>query len=124
AAGNPVARNLDINIVDEATGVASKYILRYEPGVGPLGASRSLQDLVDAINTGSAGSFTVHGPDGVGSPIANFSAQLVSVDGGVRLLLEANDGYSVDFTRALDTRPSAEARNAATWTPGAPTVDL
>lgn len=124
AAGNPVARNLDINIVDQATGVASKYILRYDPGVGPIAATRSIQNLVDAINTGSAGGFTVHGPDGVGSPIADFSAQLVSVDGGVRLLLEADDGYSVDFTRALDTQPSAEARNAATWTPGAPTVDL
>ena len=53
ANGNPTSANLTINVVDNTNGVAEKYTIRYEPGVMPTPAGRSLKDLVDAINTGS-----------------------------------------------------------------------
>jgi flagellar hook-associated protein 1 FlgK len=117
-------RNLTINLLGGATGVAAKYIVRYDPGAGPVPATRSLKDLVDAINTGSGGGFTVYGPQGVGSPITGLTASAVPVSGGLRLDLKAVTGSSIDFSRALDTVPSAEAWNAATWTAGSPSVAL
>jgi hypothetical protein len=50
ANGAVVARNLTLNVLDSATGLARKYTLRY----GGSG-TRSLDDLISAINTGKGG---------------------------------------------------------------------
>lgn len=117
-------RNLTINVYDTNTGIAMKSIVRYDPGLAFPPAGRSLKDLVDAINTGTGGGFTVYSPQGVGLPIANLTATAIPVSGGLRLSLAADDDFTVDFSRSLDNRPSSEAWNAATWTVGSPTVDL
>jgi len=83
-----------------------------------------MRDLVDAINNGSSGGFTIHGPQGVGLPITNISAVAIQVSGGLRLSVEAAAGHSLDFSRALDTKPTAELQNAATWTAGSPELTL
>jgi len=124
ADGSPRATTLSINVVDQASGIASKYLLQYDPGVSQPYTTRSLQNLVDAINTGSGGGFTLIGPDGSGVGITNLTASLVPVDGGVRLSLSAANGHSVDFSSAQDVRPSDHTRNALTWTAGSPTVDV
>ena len=111
-------RDLTINIRNDATGIATKYILRYEPGAGPSPAGRSLQNLIDAVNTGSGGGFSLYPPQ---AGIPGLTATAIPVDGGVRLELKAAAGLSLDFSRSLDTRPSAEAWNAG-WT--GPAVDL
>ncbi len=114
ANGNPVARNLTINVLDNATGVAQKFTVRYDPTTGS--GSRSLSDLVTAINTGrSLGGFTVY-PPGAGG-VGGVSARIVSADGGDRLTLSAASGKSIDFSGALDTRPASSA-----WTGGDATV--
>ncbi|TVR47169.1 MAG: flagellar hook-associated protein FlgK [Planctomycetota bacterium] len=107
AAGNPTATNLTINVLNTTTGVAEKYTLRYEPGSLPTPASRSLQDLVNAINTGKGGGFSVHPPTAGGIP--NLQAKALPVDGGFRFSLGATDGHSVDFSRSLDLEPAARA---------------
>ena len=56
---------------------------------------RSIRDLVEAINTGSGGGFTVHPGAGVG--ISGVSAELAPVDGGYRLRVSADNGKTVDF---------------------------
>ncbi|TVR14856.1 MAG: hypothetical protein EA401_03735 [Planctomycetota bacterium] len=101
--GNPQSTNLSINIMNTATGVAEKYTIRYEPGGVPA-ASRSLNDLISAINTGRGGGFSVHPP--VAGGIPHLKAHALSVDGGHKLSLQAADGYAIDFSRSLDTRPS------------------
>lgn len=103
SAGNPVVRDLTINLRNTATGVATKYIVRYDPGAGS--DTRSLQDLVQAINTGSGGGFTVIPANAIG--IANLSARAAPVDGGYQLQLTAATGYTLDFSQALDTSPAA-----------------
>lgn len=111
-------RDLTINVRDNATGIATKHVIRYEPGSGATPASRSLQNLIDAVNTGSGGGFTLLPPQ---AGIPGLTATAIPVDGGVRLELRAAAGSSLDFSRALDTRPSAEAWNAG-WS--GPAVDL
>lgn len=112
------ARDLTINVRNDATGIATKYIIRYEPGAGATPAGRSLQNLIDVVNTGSGGGFSLQPPQ---AGIPGLTATAIPVDGGVRLELRAANGSSLDFSRALDTRPSAEAWNAG-WT--GPAVDL
>jgi flagellar hook-associated protein 1 FlgK len=106
------ARDLTINVVDNATGVSTKYIVRYSPGIGPVPATRSLDDLIAAINTGSGGGFSIHPPQ---AGIPSLTASALAVDGGVRLELRADPGHSLDFSRSLDSRPSSEPWNSA-WT--------
>lgn len=108
--GNPQATNLTINMLNTVTGMADKYTVRYEPGGVPA-ASRSLNDLISAINTGRGGGFSVHPP--VAGGIPNLKAHALSVDGGHKLSLQAADGYAIDFSRSLDIQP---ARGA--WTGG------
>lgn len=102
AAGNATARNLTINIRDTATGEARKYVLRYDPAVG--NGSRSLSDLVTAINSGSGGGFTVLGGEGIG--VSGLSAKAVAVEGGWQLQLATTSGSTVDFSPALDLQPT------------------
>lgn len=111
-------RDLTINVRNNSTGIATKYIVRYEPGVGASPAGRSLQNLIDAVNNGTGGGFSVHPPQ---AGIPGLTAIAIPVDGGVRLELQAVAGSSLDFSRSLDTRPSAEPWNAG-WT--GPAVDL
>jgi flagellar hook-associated protein 1 FlgK len=116
ANGNPVARNLTINVYDPATDTAQKYTLRYDPATG--GGVRSLDDLVSTINSGrstQAGGFTLYPPSAGG--VAGVVAKKVPVDGGYKLELIAQAGKSIDFSAALDTQPTAGA-----WTSGATTV--
>lgn len=103
AAGNPTARNLTINIRDTATGEARKYTVRYDPAQGT--GTRSLQDLVQAINTGSGGGFAVLSDDTIG--IAGLSAKAVAVADGWQFQLATATGYSVDFSQALDQKPGS-----------------
>jgi flagellar hook-associated protein FlgK len=114
ADGNSVARNLTINVLDNATGIAQKFIIRYEPGSGSTPASRTIDDLVSAINSGRGGGFSVE-PGGAG--VTGITATALSVSGGLRLALTADSGKSIDFSRALDLRPSDTA-----WTSGTVTV--
>ena len=114
ADGNPSATNLTINVVDNTTGVAEKYTIRYEPGMLPTPASRSLKDLVDAINTGRGGGFEVYPPTAGGIP--NLEAQALSVDGGYRFSINAQNGFSVDFSRSLDLQPANRAWTSASVT--------
>jgi flagellar hook-associated protein FlgK len=107
ASGNAVARNLTINVFDEVNGSAQKFIVRYEPGSTIPVASRSLDDLVEAINTGTGGGFTVHPPRLGG--VAGVTARTVSVSGGLSLQLDAGPGFSIDFSSALDLRPADAA---------------
>lgn len=101
ALGNPVARNLTINLVDSTTGEARKYTVRYDPASNT--GTRSLQDLVSAINTGEGGGFTVYPPDAIGIP--GLSAKAVAVENGWQLQLTAAPGKTIDFSPALDQRP-------------------
>ncbi len=114
ANGNPVARNLAINVYDPATGAAQKYTLRYDPASGDGG--RSLADLIAAINTGrSAGGFTLYPQNAAG--ISGVLATEVPTNGGYQLRLAARGGQTIDFSPALDTQPAVGA-----WTSGATTV--
>lgn len=113
--GGSVARNLTINVFDPATGTAEKYILRYEPGPGVVAASRTLDDIVSAINSGRGGGFSLHPPRDGG--MAEVTASLISSDGGVRLQLTASGGKAIDFSRSLETRPADKA-----WTGAGVTV--
>lgn len=101
AAGNLTERNLTINVRDTVTGVASKYVVRYDPASGS--ESRSLQDLVQAINTGRGGGFSVIPSDAIGIP--GVSAKAVAVEGGYQLQLTAGSTKAIDFSPALDLRP-------------------
>ena len=100
-AGNAVARNLTINVRDTATGEARKYTVRFDPA--QENGTRSLQDLVTAINTGSGGGFTVVGDDAIGIP--GLSAKAVAVADGWQFQLTAGTGLSIDFSPALDQQP-------------------
>ncbi|HYE06079.1 MAG TPA: flagellar basal body rod C-terminal domain-containing protein, partial [Planctomycetota bacterium] len=104
------ARNLTINVLDTATGIATKHVVRYEPGSDPIPASRSLDDLVSAINSGRGGGFSVHPPS---AGIPGIGARVVPVDGGLKLELTADAGMSIDFSPALDVRPAAAAWTGA-----------
>ena len=110
-AGNDIARNLTLNVLDTATGIAEKYTLRYEPGTGLVPNGRSLNDIVEAINTGRGGGFSVYPPSEGG--IDGVTAKAVTVGNGVRLQLVADTGLSIDFSPALDLRPAD-----ASWTGG------
>lgn len=103
AAGNLTERNLTINVRDSASGTARKYTVRYDPASGS--ESRSLQDLVQAINTGRGGGFSVLPADGIGIP--EIQARAVAVDGGYQLQLSAASGKTIDFSQALDLRPAS-----------------
>ena len=103
AAGNAVARNLTINVHDTVSGEARKYTVRYDPANGT--GSRSLADLVSAINTGVGGSFTVVPANGIGIP--GVSAKAVSVDGGWQFQLSAGTNKTIDFSPALDLKPGS-----------------
>jgi flagellar hook-associated protein 1 FlgK len=107
ADGASVPRNLTINVLDTATKVARKYVLRYDPGSGPIPATRSAEDLVAAINTGKGGGFTLY-PAG-NSGIPNVSARLASVSDGFKVQLQGASGTSIDFSRSLDLQPAASA---------------
>ena len=113
--GNQVPKDLTINVYDTATKVATKYTLRWNPAQG--NGSRSLDDLVTAINTGAGGGWTLYPPTANG--VAGVSAQKVQVDGAFHLQLKgASPTTSIDFSKALDLQPSASA-----WTgTGAVTV--
>ena len=113
--GNLIARNLTINVLDRSSGVASKFTVRWDPA--QANGSRSLDDLIAAINTGVGGGFTVYPPSANG--VTGLSARKVQVDGGYRLELQtANANAALDFSQALDLRPSTSA-----WTgTGAMTV--
>jgi flagellar hook-associated protein FlgK len=101
AAGNLIPRNLTINVRDTATGEARKYTIRYDPATE--NGTRSLSDLISAINTGSGGGFTVIPADGIGIP--GIRAKAVAVDGGYQLQLLADINTSIDFSPALDLQP-------------------
>jgi flagellar hook-associated protein FlgK len=104
--GTLTSRNLTINVLNTATGVAQKYTLKWNPAVN--GGSRSLDDLVSAINTGTGGGFTVFPPNSNG--VAGLNAQKTQVDGGYRLQLSTvGTSTSVDFSPALDLKPAASA---------------
>ena len=104
--GTAVARNLTLNVYNTEDDVAQKYTIRYEPGAGTP-ASRSMADLVAAINTGVGGGYTVHPPRPGG--ITGVTARAVSVSGGLNLQIEADSGYSIDFSQALDLEPVDQA---------------
>lgn len=101
ASGLPAARNWTINILDTVTGEARKYTLRYDPNTGD--GARSLANLVQAINTGQSGGFSVYPPDAVGIP--GLRAKAVAVDGGWQLQLAVDGNRSIDFSPALDLQP-------------------
>lgn len=107
ADGASVPRNLTINVYDPVAGTAEKAIVRYQPGAGVSPASRSLTDLVAAINSGRGGGFSVEPPRAGGVP--GVDARLLAVDGGFRLQLTADPGKRIDFSRSLDTQPAATA---------------
>ena len=113
ASGAVVPRNLTINVYDTATKLAQKHVLRYDPTTGTGG--RSLDDIVEALNTGHGGGFTLYPPGTSG--LAGVNARKAPVDGGFKLELQATNGLSIDFSIALDTKPSASA-----WTGGTVTV--
>ncbi len=102
AAGNAVARNLTINVRDTVTGEARKYTLRYDP-LNSTG-SRSLEDLVSAINSGSGGGFSVIPANGIGIP--ELRAKAVAVEGGWQFQLTAGTNQTIDFSPALDLKPA------------------
>ncbi len=103
--GTLTSKNLTINVLNTATGVAQKYTLKWDPAVNA--GSRSLDDLVSAINTGTGGGFTLFPPNSNG--VAGVSAHKAQVDGGFRLELTAAGTSSIDFSPALDTQPTATA---------------
>jgi flagellar hook-associated protein 1 FlgK len=108
ANGAVVARNLTLNVLDSATGLARKYTLRY----GGSG-TRSLDDLISAINTGKGGGFTLYPPGQAG--IDGVTARKVQVDSGYHLEISSTvAGRSIDFSQALDNQPSASAWTGAT----------
>ena len=113
--GALTVKNLTINVLNTATGLAQKYTLKWDPAVN--GGNRSLDDLVSAINTGTGGGFTLFPPTANG--VNGVSARKAQVDGGFRLeLATANNSTSIDFSSALDLQPTTSA-----WTgTGAVTV--
>lgn len=116
ASGVAVPRNLTINVFDPTSGTAQKYIVRYDPATA--GGTRSLDDLVSVINSGRStpgGGFTLY-PSSQGG-ISQVTARTVTVDGGARLELTAQNGRSLDFSRSLDLAPVATA-----WTGPATTL--
>ncbi len=115
ANGTAIARNLTLNVLNTLTGDATKYTVRYDPGSAAVPTSRSLDDLVQAINTGHGGGFTVYPPSAGG--VGDITARKVSVDGGFRLQLTAALNRSIDFSPALDLKASTSA-----WTGPAMTV--
>lgn len=108
--GIDIPRNLTINVYDTVEEVAKKYTVRYDPGPS-VPASRSLQDLVNAINSGSAGGFTVYPPSAGG--VTGVTARSVGVSDGLTFQLAADTRYSIDFSSSLDLRPSE-----GNWTGG------
>ena len=112
ANGQVTTRNLTMNVLDTASGLARKYTVRYDPAQG----SRSLDDLVSALNTGRGGGFTLY-PDRAAG-VDGVAARTVQVDGGLRLeVATTRPGLAIDFSQSLDNRPSATA-----WTGSAVTV--
>lgn len=101
-----------INAFDQVSGLASSYIVTYDTGSGPIAASRTLQDLVDAINTGSGGGFTL-----VPAAAGSLSASLVPSSGGYKLVIASTDSRSIDCGSAIDARPS-DAAPATQWAAG------
>lgn len=101
-----------INAYDAGTGVAEKYILRYDAGGGPVAASRSLQDIVDAINSGSGGGFTLFPAAG-----GVLTASLQPASGGYRLVIASTDGSTIDCGTAMDVRPS-DGASTSEWAAG------
>ncbi len=103
--GAATTRNLTINVLDTVTGVSAKYTVRYDPTSGD--GSRSLIDLVSAINTGRGGGFSLHPPL---AGITGVSASLAAADGGYRLQLRAaSTTTAIDFSPTLDNEPGRTA---------------
>lgn len=97
---------------DDATGLADAFILVYDAGSGPTAAGRTLQDLVDAINTGSGGGFSLQ-PPAAGA----LQASLVPSGAGYRLVISTSDGRTLDLGAAVDARPTDGAA-ATEWSTG------
>lgn len=105
--GNLTTKDLTINVYDTISKTAQKFTVRWDPAVNS--GSRSLDDLVSAINTGAGGGFTLYPPTANG--VTGLSAKKVQVDGGFKLELQtASPTSSVDFSQALDLQPTA-----STW---------
>jgi flagellar hook-associated protein FlgK len=107
-------QGLTINVYDPTTEVAQKFIVHYDPETGINPASRSMNDLVAAINTGQGGGFTVYPPTHAG--VTGLQAEMVPVDGGFRLHLQSETGKTIDFSPALDLQPLASAWHSPTMT--------
>ena len=105
---------LTINVYDPSTETAQKYMLHYDPGTGVNPASRSMNDLVQAINTGQGGGFTMYPPTQAG--VTGVQAEMAPVDGGFRLHLQADSGLTIDFSPALDLQPLANVWHSPTMT--------
>ncbi len=104
--GTLVAKDLTINVYNPTTKTAAKFTVRWDPA--QANGSRSLDDLVAAINTGTGGGFTVYPATANG--VTGVMARKVQVDGGFRLELKTVDpAQSLDFSQALDLRPSAQS---------------
>ena len=120
-------RDLTINVRNNSTGIATKYIVRYEPGVGASPAGRSLQNLIDAVNNGTGGGFSVHPPQACASscrrsPVRRSTSAVRSTPGprpnlGTRAG-PARRSTSRDATPAtsLTIRPTS---GGWTWSPAA-----
>ena len=104
--GVQIPQDLTINVLDSTTKLATKYTLRWDPAQN--NGSRSLDDLITAINTGVGGGWTLYPPTANG--VQGVSAQKIQVDGGVKLQLLASDPKtSIDFSTALDLQPTRSA---------------
>lgn len=109
--GDITTKNLTINIYDPAAKTGEKFTVRYDPGPDATSATRSLRDLIHAINTGKGGGFTVYPP--IGGGVRGVTAEAIPVDGGYRLQIKAEAGKTLDFSRALDLDIAQDA-----WTGG------
>ncbi len=109
--GALTTRNLTINVLDTASKLARKYTIQFDPARG--NGSRTIDDLVQAINTGVGGAFSLYPAGENGIP--GVTARKVQIDGGYRLELSASDPQStIDFASALDLKPTATAWRSGT----------
>lgn len=97
-----------LNAYDSATGLASTHVLVYDAGSGPTPASRTLNDVVDAINSGNGGGFTLV-PPAAGA----LTASLRASSGGFKLVISSTDGRTIDCGTAIDA--SSATAPASQW---------